>query len=283
LGQAARSIGISEPSLHRAVTDLEKLLRRPLLVHAPSGSIITQQGAVLASRLNTALSEIRLAFEEIDDRKDAVNAKILIGSQSTAGAAHLACAIDRLLTKYPDVSVDVVEAPYEYLLASLLSGKIDILFDMLRSPPGMMEIVEERIHQDSFVVVCASGHPLGVSSKAERADLASYEWVIPPPGTPQFQALQRLLGSLHAKVRLVTRSRGLTRALLAGSDRLTLMPRQEALAEESLGTLRIVPLSRRIIAPALGIASRKSWLPTRMQQIFLQTLRDVVREGQLKS
>jgi LysR family transcriptional regulator, regulator for genes of the gallate degradation pathway len=95
--QASRSIGVAQPALHRAARDLEKLLRAPLYGRSARGTTTTLQGSVLARRFNIALGEIRYAMEEINHRKGAVDATILVGTLSTSGAPLLARAIDRLL------------------------------------------------------------------------------------------------------------------------------------------------------------------------------------------
>jgi hypothetical protein len=73
-----------------------------------------------------------------------------------------------------------------------------------------------------------------------------------------------------------TTSRGLTRSLLATSDRLTLLTRHEAELEERLGVLKIVPTRVKLPRRAYGVATRLNWQPTALQRTFLEML---IRHG----
>ena len=277
--QAAQSIGIAQPSLQRAARDLEKLLRGTLFARGAKGTTTTQQGSVLARRFNIALGEIRSAREEIDHRKGVMNASVLIGTLSTSGAPLLGRAIDRLLARYPGLTVKVVEEPYEHLLNDLLLGNIDFLFSVLRCPEWATDVVEETLYRDDYVVVCRPGHPLNRAGELSLSDLARYNWLIPGPATPRFRAFQGLFGKLRMPVAdIVTSSRAITRAVIAGSDRLTLYTRQEALSEQALGVMCVLPFACNIPAPAYGVATRMDWAATTTQQEFLQILRRMAGE-----
>jgi len=278
--QASRSIGISPPSLHKAARDLEELLHAPLYARGGRGITTTQQGSVLARRFNVALGEIRHAREEIDHRKGVVNMSVLIGTLSTSGAPLLSRAIDTLLANYPGLKVNVIEEPYEHLLNDLVLGDIDFLFSVLRRPEWATEVVEETLYQDDYVVVSRPGHPLNRTAGLSLNDLARYKWIIPGPTTPRFLAFQNLFAKHRApNTEIVTASRAITRALIAGSDRLTLLTRQEALSESSLGVMAVLPFACKMAAPAYGVATRMGWAPTTMQQRFLDILRRLAAEN----
>jgi LysR family transcriptional regulator, regulator for genes of the gallate degradation pathway len=277
--QAARSIGISQPSLHRAARELEKLLRGPLYTRVARGTTTTRTGGVLARRFNVALGEIRSAREEIDHRKGVLSASLLVGTLSTSGAPLLGRAIDRLLTHYPGLTVKVVEEPYEHLLNDLLLGNIDFLFSILRRPDWATDVVEETLYRDDYVVVCRPGHPLNVPGELSLKDLARYRWIIPGPATPRSQAFHGLFAKQRRPVTdIVTTSRAITRAVIAGSNRLTLLTRHEARSEEALGVMRVLPFACKIPAPAYGVATRMDWAATTTQQQFLEILRDLAAE-----
>jgi hypothetical protein len=97
---------------------------------------------------------------------------------------------------------------------------------------------------------------------------------VPGPTTPRFLAFERLFASAKKppQTRIETTSRGLIRALLTMSDRLTLLTRHEAMLEERLGVLQIVATQVRLPRQTYGVATRHDWHPTALQQTFLKTL-----------
>jgi LysR family transcriptional regulator of gallate degradation len=276
---AARSIDVSEPSVHRAARDLENLLRRPLYVRASRGVTTTKPGSVLAMRLNVALAEIRYAIEEINHGKGILNSSVMVGTLSTSGAALLSGAIDKLISTYPGVSVNVIEAPYEHLLQDLLKGNIDFLFSVLRRPDWVKEIVEEVLYRDDYVVVCRPAHPLRKARSLNRRHFSGYAWVMPGPATPRRRAFQALFGNHPPGIDVITASRAITRALIAASDRLTMLTRHEAESEESVGSISVLPFDCKIPAPEYGVAKRMEWVPTSIHQELLDILRRLARRA----
>lgn len=274
---AARSTDVSEPSVHRAARDLENLLRRPLYSRGPRGVTTTKPGSILAMRLNVALSEIRYAVDEIGHHKGIVNSSVTIGTLSTSGAALLSSAVEKLLSTYPEVSVNITEAPYEHLLQDLLKGNIDFLFSVLRRPEWAKEIVEEVLYRDDYVVVGRVAHPLCKSRALSRQRLSRYRWIIPGPATPRHRAFRSLFGNHLPRTDIITTSRAVTRALIVGSDRLTLLTRHEAESERSVGAMTTLPFDCNIPAPAYGVAKRMDWVPTSVHLELLEKLRGMAR------
>ena len=275
--QAARSIGISEPSLHRSARDLETLLRRPLYVRGSRGATTTKEGSLLARRFNLALTEIRYGFEEIRHRKGIVDSSILVGTLSTSGAPLLSRAIDKLLATYPALRIRIIEAPYDHLLKDLLLGNVDFLFSVLRRPEWATEVVEETLYRDDYVVVARPAHPLHKTRSVSRRQLTRYNWVIPGTTTPRYRAFRTLFGSQSPVADIITESRAITRALVAGSDRLTILTRHEAESERDLGVMAILPFECNIPAPAYGVATRMNWAATAIHQQLLEILRTLSR------
>jgi DNA-binding transcriptional LysR family regulator len=205
----------------------------------------------------------------------------LIGTLSAAGAPLLARAIDQLLSTPPAPMVEVIEEPYEHLLNDLLLGNIDFLFSVLRQPAWAKdEIVEERLYRDDYVVVARPGHPLCRVRTIEREALSNFDWMVPGPATPRFQAFLRLFeGKRVPPVHLTTTSRSITRALIATSNRLTLLTRHEAELEQRMGGVVVLPIDCKLAAPAYGVATRKNWAPTSIQKQFLEILRTLADDG----
>lgn len=272
--QAARSIGVSQPSLHRAARDLERHIRRTLYYRGARGMTATKQGGELARRLTLAMRELDYAFDEVKALQGSITSRIVIGMLAGGGSVVLAHAIDEFLASFPGARVQVIEEPYEQLLSHLRAGKIDFLFSVLRRPAWAGDVTETKLFDESYAVVMRPLHPLGKLKRIGLKDLARYDWIVPGPATPRYRAFEQLFASAKEKptIRFETASRGLVRALIAMSDRLTLLARHEASLEAKLGVLRIVPVRLRLPRRAYGVATRSNWHPTALQRQFLRIL-----------
>ena len=56
--QAARSLGVSQPSLNRTARELERNLRRAIYYRVARGITTTEQGAELARQFKLAMREL---------------------------------------------------------------------------------------------------------------------------------------------------------------------------------------------------------------------------------
>ena len=70
----------------------------------------------------------------------------------------------------------------------------------------------------------------------------------------------------------------ITRGLLLEDDWLTLMSRDQFLIERQAGLLAELGLAGRALRRRIGLTTRADWHPTRPQQAFLQTFREVCAE-----
>jgi LysR family transcriptional regulator, regulator for genes of the gallate degradation pathway len=271
--QAARSIGVSQPSLHRAARELERILRRAIYYRGARGITTNEQGAELARQFKIAMRELDYASDEIAAWQGIVTSRIAIGTLATSGSFGLARAIDEFLAQARGAQVHIVEE-HEQLLDHLRAGDIDVLFSVLRRPDWATDVTETMLFEEPYVIVMRPKHPLSAFADIGRDQLADYDWIVPGPSTPRFLAFERLFASARKRptARVSTASRGLIRLLITTSDRLTLLTRHEALLEEKLGVLRIAPTRLRLPRRTYGMATRANWRPTALQQTFLDIL-----------
>jgi DNA-binding transcriptional LysR family regulator len=96
---AARSLQISEPSLHRSARDFEREVRRSLYRRSAHGTTTTPYGTELARRCQVALQEIAYGLEELEAARGNIVSRIAIGNiphsatQVLSNAARLAVEV----------------------------------------------------------------------------------------------------------------------------------------------------------------------------------------------
>ena len=81
---AARAIGISQPSLHRAARDLEKLLDIPLFEKTSQGIGLTRAAKTLAQSAKLVFGEIRQGYEELAALRGIERGTLVVGSMPLA-------------------------------------------------------------------------------------------------------------------------------------------------------------------------------------------------------
>jgi LysR family transcriptional regulator of gallate degradation len=273
--EAASLLGISKASLRRTNRELESQQQHALFEHTASGPALTMAGREMARSFKLASSEIDYAIEEIALARGEAAARIRIGVLPQAPILTLTAALKGLADCYPGLRVTISEGPYNRLLADLRSGQIDILFGVLRRPDWADDVREEVLLRDPYVVAARRGHPLSRKRHVAIEDLANFDWVVPEAGTPRRRAFDELFESLAVRpiVAVETSSPTIQQAIIATSDRLTLVPRREVSLDQSFCPLIALRVVSKLVRRPDGIATRADWHPTIVQQRFLALLR----------
>jgi LysR family transcriptional regulator, regulator for genes of the gallate degradation pathway len=275
---AARSVGISQPSLHRSARELERELRRNLYRRTATGVTTTPYGSELARKFQVALGEIEYGLDEFQAARGNVVSRITIGNIPHSATQILSHAVKEFLSRYPTARVRIVDGHYEDLLNELRAGKLDLLYGVLRRPDWATDVEEELLFANHYVVVARHGHPLHRLKRVRNRDLANFGWIMPGPLTPRQQALHHILQSVCAEpqISLETTSLQIYRTILTATDQLTLMSRFEAKLND-IGSLAQLPFRSPHLRRFDGIATRIGWQPTSIHLEFIELLRAEAR------
>ncbi len=280
---AARTAGISQPSLHRAARDLERLSGLSLFAKTSQGIDLTPAAAALAQHAKLAFAELEQGFAEVEEWRGLDTGRIVVGTMPLARTHILPVAINVLLEQFPHVHVSVVDGPYDDLLHGLRHGEIDILVGALRNPPPIEDIEQRALFEDSLSVVARAGHPLAQRRSIGIGDLAAYPWVIPRKGTPTraiFDELFAASDDTSSGSPVESSSLTLIRGLLLESDRIALLSTHQIQHEQKLGLLATLPFTLRKTERPIGLTLRRNWRPTGAQKALLDALREAGRQAQ---
>jgi LysR family transcriptional regulator of gallate degradation len=271
---ATRWLGIAEPSLHRSAKELERELRRTLYRRTASGMTTTVLGSELARRFQLALREIEYGLEEVHAAQGIVISRLAIGNIPHSNNQMLSTAINGLLSAHPNAHVQVIDGHYEALLHDLRVGKLDFLFGVLRRPDWVLDVREEPLFSNPYVVVARKDHPLTSVRAITLNNLSRYDWIMPGLGTPRQQAFERMFAAApnRPRVSIETTSMQIYRAVLASTDRLTLMSQIESELNDD-NTLAVLPVKSPHLRRVDGVATRLDWQPTSIHRQFLDLLR----------
>lgn len=273
---AARNLGITQPTVHRAITQLEQELGRPLFRRTQFGIVPTRAGHQLAQAAQLAFAELAQAQMELEEAGGNARLTITIGGMPLARAFLLPKAMAQFQGRYPQVNFRIVEGPYETLLGGLLRAEIDLLLGALRTPPPVADIVQEHLFEDEVVVVSGPSHPLAGEATPELRQALDFPWVIPFSGTParrHFDAQIEQAGLSPPFTMVETSSMILMRELLHQGPYLGVVSRLQATGEIEKGLMSALPIAIEDSRRAIGLTMRSNWRPTPMQKEFLDSVR----------
>ncbi|EJN09850.1 LysR family transcriptional regulator [Herbaspirillum sp. YR522] len=273
--EAARRLAISQPAVHRAARSLEDNLGVTLYrrrVHSVSANGV---GLELARRLVVAQGEIEQASADLVHARGLAGGRIAVGVLPLLPQRLLARTIGRLRENHPNVAVTIREGAHSRLLEDLRFGRLDIIVGALREPRLQGSVVEIELFIDPYVVVARRGHALAARRKVAPADLVDYGWVVPQQDMPRRAVVETMLATLPERPPVVveTSSLAMMMAMLEENDCISLLSRSHIL----YGNYRNDVVALKVVAPnadrTVGVTMRSDWLPTQVQQDFLEQLR----------
>jgi LysR family transcriptional regulator of gallate degradation len=274
---AARRLNMAQPTIHRAITQLEQQAGRTLFNRTTSGTLPNRACLALANALRLAFYELTQAEAEMAEFDGREVGHIVIGALPLSRSALLPQALVRFRTLRPNLPVQIIDGPYERLLAGLRHGEIDVIIGALRDPAPIGDIHQEHLFDDSLVLLAGNDHPLAHRHDLALGELARFPWIVPSLGTPtrqQFDALFAQAGIAPPTSILESGSILLMREMLGLSPHLGCISRQQALAEVTKGLLTVLDFATQLPLRPIGLTLRSNWQPTAAQRQMLNLLRD---------
>lgn len=184
-GRAAERLGMAQPPLSRAISQLERRLGAELLVRTHRSVTLTEAGAVLLHEGRVALDAMeaaeqraRRAASTVDDEPS-----IVLATKAGASTELLAKLLDAYAAAPGSVRVDVILCGPGEQGRALRTGRADVA--ILHQPFDRTDDLDvEELCTEGQVAVLPAGHPLTMRETLSLDDLAAVT-DLPEPRWPR--------------------------------------------------------------------------------------------------
>jgi len=257
LGQAAEKLCRTQPALSKCIDRLEKELDTALFRREGRRLQLTPVGSVLLARSKLLQRAMDEAAREVSDFAKGVMGNVRIGSAATTAEYLLPQVCSALLADAPGVTMELVIGMNDVLRKSLRAGQLDIVVGPLLESDK--EFVTFPIVEDEVVVVGRQTHPLLQQPSVRIADLCKYQWVLPAQSVATRQWLDRAFQKHHLpapRVQIAANSISLLPRLIAKTDLLSFISRQNLGAGKAGAPLREIPLAQTTMKRTFGVLYR---------------------------
>jgi LysR family transcriptional regulator of abg operon len=179
LGDAARRLNTSQPTLTRSMKLLEQAIGGAVFDRTPHGMRPTALGRALERRARIIMGEVGSAQRELDDLVSARRGKVVIGTGPIFALSILPRALARFQAKFPNVDVTILQALMRSNLEGIRTGEIDCAFHS--APADLEPIFAHRILLRGArpVVVTRNDNRLAGKRRVSLAELATQHWMMP--------------------------------------------------------------------------------------------------------
>jgi DNA-binding transcriptional LysR family regulator len=278
--RAARALGISQPSLTRALQVLESEFGVRLFERGKADCEPTEFGRIMLNRSRRILGEMAEAKREIALLQGLEVGEFKIGAGSYATQLWLGLAIGQLSAAHPRLKVHSTERPWYHLADSLMAGEIDVAVGEASELSESPEVVVSRLPRRPGVFLCRAGHSLLQRSPLTIDDIAKFPLAAPvlprriAAHLPGGSALGSLVnGGLSFQPAILCESLVGIGDLVESSDALGVVPVAAVTRMQTRPGIAVLAFE----APWLCTEQALMWRRDRMPHPALKSFRDAAR------
>jgi DNA-binding transcriptional LysR family regulator len=271
MGKAAAELAISQPSVSKAIADVEHVVGLRLFDRGPRGIEPTIYGRALVRCGVAVFDELRQGVKQLEYLVDPTAGELRIGCNETLAAGFVSAVIERLSRQYPRVAVHVVPANRATLLSRELPQRT---IELAVTPISGLRLEEDMevkpLFDDRFVVMAGAQKKVG-RRKLTLADLINERWVLPPsdslPGSIIAEVF-RAEGLEPPQPHVVSFSIPLHQHLLATGRFVTMLPLSMLRFGKHL-SLKLLPVAALEKTYSIGIIVLKNRTLAPFAQLFI--------------
>lgn len=177
---ASHFLRVAQPALSRQIRDLEEELRVELFVRSSKGVNLTEEGIeflretdIILSRLESAIIRTRL----VNSGECGLLRIGIYGSIHQHPAYDIIADFKR---KFPDVQIEISDAPFEEKYAALHAQLLDVAFFQKPFPHELSEYSIEEVAEihDEVMIALSIHHSLAQKKELQLTDLLDSPLVV---------------------------------------------------------------------------------------------------------
>jgi DNA-binding transcriptional LysR family regulator len=245
LGLAAEALHVTQPALSRTVRKLEDQLGVPLFERRATGMELTPFGQALLPHATVLSEEAAVAIEQINSLRGLGHGTLRIGAVGSVAVMVLPAVLERMLTQWPKLHVQITEGVEDVLEVALAQNTIDVAISgTIPESAEIMQVAQAQF-SDRHAVISAPNHPLQKRRGLTIRDVLNVPWIMPPVDAEprrQFNTLVSSLGVTPPRVVLETRSLSVIKAMVAQTSYLGWLPEPLFATEQLAGLIRPLPV-----------------------------------------
>ncbi|SDD76975.1 hydrogen peroxide-inducible genes activator [Ruegeria marina] len=277
--RAARSLGISQPSLSLQIAALEKAIGARLIERRRSGLILTPEGRDVSELVARILREVDALTLYTSPMRDNMSGTLRLGSTPTIGPYLLPRVLRQLHRQFPKLKLAIRDGAPQELTEDLVAGRYDMILTQL--PVGRDDIKVAALFREPLELAVDPDHRLAAAGQVRQFDLAGETMLSLSPAYALHRQIQVLCqnAGAHLSTEFEGTSLDALRQMVSLGMGITLLP---ALYVASEVRARQADVTTRPLRPAMhrtvGLAWRAaSGKPPAIDR-FTDLMRQVIRE-----
>jgi len=275
--EAARRLHVASSAVNRQLLQMEEEVGTPLFERMSTGLQLTPAGEVFSLHVITVLQDERRMVSELEMLRGIRRGSISVMSVEGLNADLLPTCLERMVTRYPTIRMQVESAGSAQTAAAVVQGDADVAIGFAFERSDALR--QCAVGRFALGAVVRHDHPLAQLSQVTFAECARYPLILAAPQL-SIHALMKPLLAHHKRaltVLLKTASVELAKTMVGRGVGVAFQTRLGLEREMADGRLVHVPLKAQIrLTTELGVyvrAGRK--LPTAVEA-FIRILAEEI-------
>lgn len=277
--RAAEDQHVAQPSLSQQIHKLEDELGARLFDRFPRFARLTESGKAFLPKAENILRQVGEARTEIQEKSRVEVGTVFIGSIPTIAPYFLPLVLARFATRYPGVSVRVIEDITSSLLDHLHHGRVDLV--LLALPVRGEELQFEELFRESLFACLPESHRLASRKSFGLAAIRDEPFLLLKEGHCFRENAMAACRRSRVDPNVIFESGHFSTILsmVAAGMGVSVVP---AMAASKQSGCRFVRLSDDRMERRVGLVQLKHRFPTRAQLALIEELRQQARANRSK-
>ncbi|GAX87464.1 conserved hypothetical protein [Lebetimonas natsushimae] len=210
----AKKLNLSQGAVSLALKSLEKDLGVKLFDRIGKKLVLNEYGRIFKAKTYNNYLELMDARNLFKENR--LMGELQILASKTIGSFILPNIIFEFKQKYPDIKVVKQNENSEYIVNSIMNGKID--FGFIESEIEKNEIVKEKIGEDKLIIVSSDNN---LKKKYFIDELFNKKWILRETGSGTREMFLNAIKGIDLPISYETNSISEIKILLKNPDTIT--------------------------------------------------------------
>ncbi|MBE9607566.1 LysR family transcriptional regulator [Acetobacteraceae bacterium H6797] len=172
---ASRVMGATQPTLSKAVKQLEEELGGPLLLRLGNGVALTDLGEVVLRHARQMLAQREALLAEIAARRGMLQGRLRLGLPTFGSAILFAPLVAAFRARYPGIDFELREQGSVSLQQAVLAGELDLAVALQPLPDTLHW---HPVRDEPLVALLPQGHPLAGRETLRLVELRESPFIL---------------------------------------------------------------------------------------------------------
>ncbi|MCM3121772.1 LysR family transcriptional regulator [Mesobacillus sp. AQ2] len=271
--KASQTLHVTQPSISKAIKNLEGELGVPLFYRSSKQLELTDAGKAVLINAKEVLQAFKNLTLELTDIMELKSGEIRIGIPPIVGAAFFSKFISQYKEKYPLVKITLTEVGTKKIKLGVEEGTLDIgLICTLPAPNSSFEII--NVIKDPLMLIVHRDHGLALKKEVHFSELDNEPFILYRKDFTLYDLIIEECSKNHFQPNIVCESsqKDFLLGMVEGKMGIALLP-SKICKNISNDEIAVIPLVQSNVNLELGMIWKKNkYLPFTVRE-FITTSR----------